>query len=116
MVETWRDSWFEEGVRVFYVVPPKSVDEILPLTVSPAPTRVERVFVGRMDVVTPFIQQAVTAAIALDDRPTLERYGRFLGSITDRIMARNPGAIDSAAVSLTNAALRSYLTRATICE
>jgi hypothetical protein len=21
MVETWRDSWFEEGIRLFYIVP-----------------------------------------------------------------------------------------------
>ena len=41
MVETWRDSWFEEA-RVFYLAPPASVDGILPLSVSPAPAAVSR--------------------------------------------------------------------------
>src|SRR5687768_5091184 len=45
MVESWRDSWFEEGTRVFYIVPPRAVDAILPLKVDPAPARVDRVFV-----------------------------------------------------------------------
>ena len=35
MIKTWRDTWFEEGLRVFYVVPSKVVDEVLPLTIEP---------------------------------------------------------------------------------
>src|SRR5262249_23299695 len=31
MVKTWRDSWFEEGLRVFYIVPRRATDAILPL-------------------------------------------------------------------------------------
>src|SRR5262245_50647173 len=30
MVKTWRDSWFEEGLRVFYVMPRRATDAILP--------------------------------------------------------------------------------------
>jgi hypothetical protein len=30
MVETWRDSWFEEGTRLFYFLPQVTVDRILP--------------------------------------------------------------------------------------
>ena len=37
MVETWRDSWFEQGTRVFYIVPRPDVDAILPLRITPAP-------------------------------------------------------------------------------
>ena len=37
MIETWKDSWFEEGTRLFYVVPRSRIDEILPLDVQPAP-------------------------------------------------------------------------------
>jgi len=29
MVETWRDSWFEEGTRLLYIVPPEFVNTIL---------------------------------------------------------------------------------------
>ena len=37
MIETWKDSWFEEGLRVFYVLPRLTTDEVLPLTVEPLP-------------------------------------------------------------------------------
>jgi hypothetical protein len=50
MVETWRDSWFEEGARLFYVADRQTVDAILPLEVKPAPAAVERVFVGRIEL------------------------------------------------------------------
>jgi hypothetical protein len=90
MVDSWRDSWFEEGTRVFYVVPRRAVDAILPLGVEPAPTRVQRVFVGRMEVITPAIEQAVENAAATNDAVMLARYGRFLGPVTDRILSRRP--------------------------
>jgi hypothetical protein len=46
MVETWRDSWFEEGARVFYIVPSSALASILPMQVEPRPDRIARVFVG----------------------------------------------------------------------
>jgi hypothetical protein len=62
MVETWHDSWFEEGTRVFYILPRSAVDSILPLTISPKPARIERTFVGRIEVITPEISAAVLQA------------------------------------------------------
>jgi hypothetical protein len=53
MVETWRDAWFEEGSRLIYIVPPGFVDDIVPLTVRPAAGQMVRVFVGRLEIVTP---------------------------------------------------------------
>jgi hypothetical protein len=53
MVDTWRDSWFERGRRIFYVVPRATIDSILPLDVKPAPTSIARVFVGRIELMTP---------------------------------------------------------------
>ena len=35
MVDTWSDSWFEEGARLLYIVPRQAVDEIVPLTIAP---------------------------------------------------------------------------------
>jgi len=55
MVDTWRDSWFEEGTRVFYILPRSAVDSILPLSISPQPAKIERTFVGRIEVITPEI-------------------------------------------------------------
>ncbi len=54
MVNTWKDSWFtEEGVRVLYLLPRPWTDEILPLTLTPKPTELTRVMVGRAEVITP---------------------------------------------------------------
>jgi len=53
MVNTWRDSWFtEDGVRVLYLLPRPWTDEILPLTLTPRPSELTRVMVGRAEVVT----------------------------------------------------------------
>ena len=35
MVATWRDSWFEEGMRVFYLTPRSVVDSVLPFISRP---------------------------------------------------------------------------------
>ena len=78
MVETWRDSWFEEGARLFYVLPAGSLESILPLEIRPTPDRVARVFVGRVELLTPEVRNIVSTAIAQRDRATLEKYGRFL--------------------------------------
>ena len=117
MVATWSDSWFEEGTRVFYIVPPKAVEAILPLHVTPVPSAVARVFVGRMEVVTAATQHDAEAAIARNDMNALERFGRFLGPITDRMLAKNPNAATRARIqSATSAAFASYVRRMSACE
>ena len=90
MVETWKDSWFEEGSRLIYIVPPDAVDAILPLEVTPAPSQVVRVFVGRMELVTAQTKRSVESAIAKSDWQALGRYGRFLDPILQRMYPGNP--------------------------
>jgi hypothetical protein len=87
MFETWRDSWFEEGSRLLYIVPRPFVDLILPLSINPAPSQTVRVFVGRMELVTPATLRAVEQALAARDRVTLARYGRFLMPIVAEIVS-----------------------------
>src|SRR5262249_29452780 len=84
MVNTWKDSWFEEGARLLYIVPRSDVDATLPLTISPAPSAIERAFVGRMELVTPATIHAVKAAFESGDRRVLDTYGRFLRPIAER--------------------------------
>jgi hypothetical protein len=84
MVETWKDSWFEEGSRLLYVLDRADVDAILPLTVSPRPAAIERVFVGRIELATPATLRDVSAALNGNDRSTLARYGRFLQPLAER--------------------------------
>lgn len=92
MLETWRGSWFEEGTRLIYIVPPSEIDRILPLQVTPPPAAVARVFVGRMELVTPAIERTVKDALLAHDVVALRRYGRFLQVIGRRIVATSAPA------------------------
>ena len=105
MVDTWRDSWFEEGTRVFYILRQAAVDAMLPLDIKPQPASVARVFVGRMEVITPATRAAVEGALAARDGASLRKYGRFLLPISERILA-------DPAVRLDRTACRSFRLRA----
>jgi hypothetical protein len=87
MVDTWRDSWFEEGARVFYILSQKDVDSLLTLEITPQPAAIARVFVGRIELVTDAMVQEVRSAVARRDGRTLYKYGRFLRPIVQRIVA-----------------------------
>jgi len=81
MLETWKNSWFEDGSRLLYIVPRSFVDSVLPLRISPAPAQITRVFVGRLEFITPATQQAIESAFDQNDRATLAHYSRFLEPI-----------------------------------
>jgi hypothetical protein len=87
MFETWRDSWFEEGSRLLYIVPRQFVDSVLPLSITPTPAKTVRVFVGRLELVTSATQRAVEQAFATQDHATLSRYNRFLIPILENMIA-----------------------------
>ena len=95
MVETWRDSWFEEGTRVLYVYPRNQVDALLPLSIDPKPAATDRVFVGRVEMLSPRTQQIIQTAITAGDSATLAKFGRFLNPFLDQIRRTNPNAADS---------------------
>jgi len=78
MVETWHDSWFEEGTRVFYLYPRPQVDGVLPLKIQPAPAEITRAFVGRVEVLSPWTRQTIQTAADERDLATLKKFGRFL--------------------------------------
>jgi len=90
MIETWRESWFEEGSRLFYIVPGDFLNAILPLTVHPTPAQTVRVFVGRFELVTPATAQAMEKILATHDLAGLEKYGRFLEPIMAVMEQSNP--------------------------
>jgi len=107
MLQTWNDSWFEEGTRLLYIVPRPFVDKVLPLTIAPAPANTTRVFVGRLEIVTPTTENAVETAFSSGDRPTLAKYGRFLAPILQVMIARSH---DHARTRQLNAYLNSVYT------
>jgi hypothetical protein len=80
MLETWRDSWFDEGTRVIYILPRANVDTLLPLSIQPAPTQLSRVFVGRMELLSPWMKDEITSALVNGDIAVLKKYGRFLNA------------------------------------
>ncbi len=88
MVETWRGSWFEEGSRLLYIVPAPFVDGVLPLSIHPAPAQTVRVFVGRLEIVTPATEKAVERALATHDNATLKMFGRFLEPILQSMIQK----------------------------
>jgi len=81
MVETWRTSWFEEGSRLFYLAPRGFVNAVLPLSIRPVPVQTVRVFVGRLELVTPATEGAVERALETHDGAALAKYERFLEPI-----------------------------------
>jgi hypothetical protein len=102
MIKTWSDSWFEEGLRVFYILPRLDTDEILPLQIDvPTKERI-RVLVGRTEVVTPEMEQAVKRQVVLLGSPSetvrqgaqenLKKYGRFYEPILRSILQRETDA------------------------
>jgi hypothetical protein len=90
MIETWRDAWFEEGTRLFYIASPTTVDSVLPLEIRPEPSAVSRVFVGRVELLTAETMDDVKSALAKRDRVGILRHKRFL----DPIMARIHPTVD----------------------
>jgi hypothetical protein len=62
MVKTWEEAWFEEGLRVFYIVPRPTTEKILPLSISEEADELERVLVGRIDVLTPELRKEIEAS------------------------------------------------------
>jgi hypothetical protein len=90
MVETWRFSWFEEGSRLFYIVPAQFVDRMLPLSIKPVRSQTLRVFVGRIELITPATKNAVLDALASHDSSVIRTYGRFLEPIVDQLKAEDP--------------------------
>ena len=102
MIKTWRDSWFEEGLRVFYLLPRRTTDEILPVTIEPRPAELVRVLVGRAEVITPEMEKHVQQQVGLLRDPSpqvqetarreIQRYGRFAEPILKRLLAQETDA------------------------
>lgn len=102
MIKTWRDSWFEPGLRVFYTVPAMATAWTLPLSISPAPAELKRVLVGRAEIITPELEASIGALAAkLGDESfenreaamkSLTAYGRFAEPVLKKILATTQDA------------------------
>lgn len=99
MIATWQSSWFREpGARLFYLVPRRLTDEIIPLHVEPAPDEMVRVLVGRMEILTPEGERHLRELANTSDsdlligKPAaaseLNRLGRFARPAVDYLLAQ----------------------------
>jgi hypothetical protein len=96
MIKTWTDSWFEEGLRVFYVLPRLITDEILPLRIDVPRKETVRVLVGRAEVITPEMERDVRRQLTQLRSPVkktraaaqeeLKQRGRFYEPILKSIL------------------------------
>src|SRR5882724_628091 len=96
MIKTWRNSWFEPGLRVFYILPRSTTDATLPIEIDPKPQQLVRVLVGRTEVITPEMEKSVKEQVRLlnDSSPNaraqaaaaIQKYGRFSEPILKRII------------------------------
>jgi hypothetical protein len=100
MVNTWRSSWFGEvGTRLLYLVPQRLTDALLPLSIKPAPDKLVRVLVGRMEIITPERERRIEDAVesmgtcfnaaAEPIRSELESLGRFAEPTLERIASQS---------------------------
>ena len=78
MLDAWQDSWFEKGMRLIYLLPQRTVDAVLPLTIDPAPVELTRAFIGRIELLSPAMRQDIASAAAAGDADRMLKYGRFL--------------------------------------
>ena len=90
MIATWRDSWFEEGTRIFYLTPRSVVDSVLPLHIAPTPEAVARVFVGRIELFPAYLKETLATAVAANDKKALDRFGRFYFPFSDMAGIKAP--------------------------
>jgi len=64
MVATWDDLWFTDpGTRVLAVLPQSFADEMVPLEIYPEPTKLERVFVARLELISTAQEQVLTKVL-----------------------------------------------------
>jgi hypothetical protein len=62
LLNTWYNGYFiEGGIKAFWIVPRKEVDRILPLEITPAPDSLERVIIGRSEILTPDFEAKLRA-------------------------------------------------------
>jgi hypothetical protein len=69
MLRTWWSSYFQKpGLRVFWIVPRPFTDDILPIDISPHPAQVERVLVGRSEVLSPAFEKELLTEFTREDQ------------------------------------------------
>jgi|GEM_PF-5863102 len=94
MVATWQDLWFEEtGTPVLTVLPEEWVAEFVPLRITPAPAKLDRVYVLRSEILTKSRTKTVAELITRTGDPAAD---------AARLKALEPGRFARGALASAN--------------
>ncbi len=87
MLDTWEHGYLRvPGLRLLYILPRDEVDAVLPLSMTPAPQRLERVFVGRIEVLLEAEEQKIVHQVrAQKEGFHVASLGRFSEPILRRV-------------------------------
>ena len=78
MLSTWELSYFKSpGLRLFFTVPREWTDHVLPLSIS-VPSKITRVMVGRIELVTPAQRARVKRFFENQEPANLEALGKLV--------------------------------------
>jgi hypothetical protein len=103
MVNTWEKSYFRtEGLRILSVVPRTAVDAAIPIRIAPTPDDLVRVMVGRVELLTPDMEQHIAKLVFVLDAgdenareaatAELDRLGRLKEPVLRRILSTTKSA------------------------
>jgi Secretion system C-terminal sorting domain len=94
MLNTWRASYFDTpGLRVFWIVPRGITDTLLPISVTPAPTAMERVLVGRSEVLRPEFEKRIYDDFAAK-RDSIWKNDRYYLAYQARYMSMRASSVE----------------------
>jgi hypothetical protein len=88
MVNTWEHGYLHvPGLRLLYILPRAEVDHVLPLQITPAPDKLERVFVARIEVLLDTDEKTILKEVVQQGgRYDSTSLGRFAEPILRRIL------------------------------
>jgi hypothetical protein len=92
MLATWHESYFERpGLRLFWIVPRPVTDALLPLEIDPLPQAVERVMVGRIELLAPAFESQLLKEYRAGKLENLRGPDRLYPAYLARVQALDAG-------------------------
>jgi hypothetical protein len=87
MINTWEHGYLKvPGLRLLYILPRQEVDQVLPLSMQPAPQNLERVFVGRIELLLDTQENEIlNRVLAQKHFFNISSLGRFAEPILRRV-------------------------------
>jgi hypothetical protein len=88
MLDTWEQSYLKNsGLRVLYILNRNEVEKILPMNITPMPKTLNRVFIGRIEVITEKEENILfNDVLKSNEMFKIERLGRMAHPIANRLL------------------------------